>query len=130
MAERVLPENLSGEEIRTAVIDILMARLARDCALNGTHSYDHFSYKISFHIEMHDLGRIEKVNVTEEGALIKVDPESDANLALDQFDAELEGAQADPNTMREDTGQPIPVFSKDADGKPTIRKVKYARPKK
>ncbi len=126
-AERVLPENLSGEEIRVAVVDKLMSRLAKDGALNATHSYDHFSYKISIHIECHDLGRIEKVDVTEAATPIET---KDENAALDQFDAELEGAQTDPNTMREETGQPVPVLTKDADGKPSIGRIKYPRPKK
>lgn len=127
MAERVLPENLSGEEIRTAVVDKLMTRLAKDGHLNAAHAYDHFSYKISVHIELHDLGRIEQVDITESDTPVKTD---DVNALLDQFDAELEGAQTDPNTMREETNQPIPVLTKDAEGKPTIGKIKYPRKKK
>jgi len=129
-AERVLPENLSGEEIRVAVIDKLMSRLAKDGHLNVAHSYDHFSYKVSIHIELHDLGRIEKVDVTEAGTPIAVDPESNENAALEAFDAELEGAQTDPNTMREQTGQGVPVLTKNSEGKPEINRIKYPRPKK
>jgi hypothetical protein len=127
MAERVLPENLSGEEIRVAVIDKLMTRLAKDGHLNVAHAYDHFSYKISVHIELHDLGRIETVNVTESATPIATD---DENVALDAFDAELEGAQTDPNTMREETGQEIPVLTKSAEGKPEVKGIRYPRKKK
>jgi hypothetical protein len=127
MAERVLPENLSGEEIRVAVVDKLLTRLAKDGHLNAAHAYDHFSYKISVHIELHDLGRIEKVDVTESDTLTKTD---DVNALLDQFDAELEGAQTDPNTMREETGQEIPVLTKSAEGKTEIKGIKYPRKKR
>jgi hypothetical protein len=126
-AERVLPENLSGEEIRTAVVDKLMTRLAKDGHLNVAHAYDHFSYKVSIHIELHDLGRIETVDVTESATPIATD---DENAALEQFDAELEGSQTDPNTMREETGQEIPVLTKNAEGKSEVRGIKYPRKKK
>lgn len=128
-AERVLPENLSGEEIRVAVIDKLMSRLAKDGHLNAAHSYDHFSYKVSIHIELHDLGRIEKVDVEEAGTPVQGN-EANENAALEAFDAELEGAQTDPNTMREETGQGVPVLTKNSEGKPEINRIKYPRPKK
>jgi hypothetical protein len=130
MAERVLPENLSGEEIRTAILDKLMVRLAKDGHLNAAHSYDHFSYEIEIHIELHDLGRIEKVDVKEAGAPVKLDPENPEYAALEQFETELAGAQTDPNTMREETGQAVPVLTKDQDGKPSIGRIKYPRPKR
>lgn len=127
MPERVLPESLSGLEIRTAVVDKLMTRLAKDGHLNVAHAYDHFSYKVSVHIELHDLGRIEKVDVTEAETLVQGEGE---DALLDQFDAELEGAQTDPNTMREETNQEIPVLTKNAEGKPEIKGIKYPRKKK
>ena len=124
MAERVLADPLSGEEIRVAIIDQLMTRLAKDGYLNKAHAYSHYSAKISIHIECVDMGTTYPVDVTETVAPVKTD---DEDAALDQFDAELEIKPDAPNDVRVATGQDVPVLTKDADGKPTIKGIRYGR---
>ncbi len=112
MAERILPENLSGREIRIAVAEQIAAQLARDGYLNEAHSYSHFTLKGTVHIECFDLGTAYQVNMPISAAPV-TDPE---NAALDAFDAELNEEAQDPNTVREETGQPLHALTKDADG--------------
>lgn len=127
MTERVLPEALSGEEIRVALLDQLMTRLAKDGILNSAHAYSHFSAKVDIHIECHDLGRVDVVDVTETATPIKTDDENDA---LDQFDAELIVDPQPPNDVRVETGQEVPVLTNDSEGKPAIKGIRYSRKQK
>lgn len=127
MSERVLPEALSGEEIRLALLDQLMTRLAKDGYLNSAHAYSHYSAKVTIHIECHDLGREDVVDVTETAIPIKTD---DENAALDQFDAELIVDPAAPNDVRVETGQDVPVLTTDTEGKPAIKGIRYSRKQK
>ena len=128
MAERILPENLSGREIRIAIADQIVSQLARDGALNEAHSYSHYTLKVpNIHVECHDLGRIEKVDMGVTAEPIKTD---DENAALDQFDMELNEEAKDPNTVREETNQPLHALTKDAEGRPEIKSVKYPRKKR
>jgi len=126
MAERILPENLSGRETRIAVADQIASQLARDGFLNEAHSYSHYTVRGSLHIECFDLGKAYVVDMPISVSPV-VDPE---NAALDQFDMELDEEQKDPNTVREETGQPLHALSKDADGRQTIKQVKYPRKKR
>lgn len=124
MAERVLPEALSGEEIRIAILDQLMTRLSKDGFLNSAHAYSHYSAKVTIHIECHDLGREDVVDVTETAAPVKTD---DENAALEQFDAELIVDPQPPNDVRVETGQSVPVLTTDPEGKPAIKGIRYSR---
>jgi hypothetical protein len=126
MAERILPENLSGREIRIAVADQIAEQLARDGYLNETHSYSHYTVKATVHIECFDLGTAYKVDMPVSAAPV-VDEE---NAALDEFDMQLNEEAKDPNTVREETGQPLHALTKDADGNPEIKSVKYPRRKR
>ena len=126
MAERILPENLSGREVRIAVADQIVSQLARDGNLNDAHSYSHYTLKGTVHIECFDLGIAYKVDMPVSAAPVT----DDENAALDQFDVELNEEQKDPNTLREETGQPLHALSKDADGRPEIKQVKYPRKKR
>lgn len=124
MAERVLADPLSGEEIRIAILDQLMTRLAKDGYLNKAHAYSHYSAKISIHIECVDMGTVYPVDVEETVTPVKTD---DENALLDQFDAEMTVDPTAPNDVRVETGQEVPVLTHDGDGKPTIKGVKYSR---
>lgn len=124
MAERVLADPLSGEEIRVAILDQLMTRLAKDGYLNKAHAYGHYSAKISIHIECVDLGTTYPVDVEETVNPVKTD---DENALLDQFDAELTVDPAAPNDVRVETGQEVPVLTHDTEGKKTIKGIKYSR---
>jgi hypothetical protein len=123
-SERVLADPLSGEEVRIAILDQLMTRLAKDGFLNKAHAYSHFSAKVSIHIELHDLGRVDVVDVTETATPIKAD---DENAALDQFDAELAIEPGAPNDVRVETGQDVPVLTQGSEGKKTIKGIRYSR---
>lgn len=126
-AERILPENLSGREIRIAVADQIAAQLARDGFLNEAHSYSHYTLKGTVHIECVDLGTTYNVDMP-----ISADPviSGDENAALEEFDMALNQEAQDPNTVREETGQPLHALTKDADGNPEIKQVKYPRKKR
>jgi hypothetical protein len=127
MTERVLPESLSGEEIRTAILDILSRRLQRDGYLNPNLAYSHFTAKIRIEVSCHDLGTDRKVDVTETYVAPVAEPSSDEDIYLDQADGEIEINKTAPNDMRVETGQTVPVLSHDGDGRPTVKKVKYSR---
>ncbi len=125
--ERVLPENLSGEEIRVAILDKLGARLAKDSYLNPTTSYNFFSAEITIKVRSHDVGRDVDVNVTESVTAIDNVPESE-DVHLDEVEGSFKIEAAPPNQVREETGQDVPVLTTQ-DGKPTIKKVRYPRKK-
>ncbi len=124
MAERVLADPLSGEEIRIAILDQLMTRLAKDGYLNKAHAYSHYSAKISIHIECVDMGTVYPVDVTETVTPVKAD---DENALLDQFDAELNVDPEAPNDVRVASGQDVPVLTTDSDGKPAIKGIRYSK---
>lgn len=127
MAERVLANPLSGLEVRNAILDKLSSFLQRDCFLSPNLAYDYFSCTVKVSIELHDVGRTDKVEVkvTEtEGD----HPDDDA--LLEQADKEFEINPAPPNEVRVDTGQEVPVLAKAADGRGEIRGIKYKRPSK
>jgi hypothetical protein len=127
MPEIVLPMSLSGLEIRTAILDRLSARLAQDGYLNLNLAYSHFTAKISIQIEAHDCGRVAEVKVEE-----TVSPVAESNPDdefLDKAEGEFEIEAASPNEVRVETGQEVPVLTKDGDGKPTIKGIKYSRAK-
>ncbi len=126
MPERVLPENLSGKEIRIAVAEQIADQLMRDGYLSESHAYSHYTLKGTLHIECFDLGTLYAVNMPVSAAPV-TDPE---NAALDAFDVELSQEAQDPNTVREETGQEIPVLTKGPEGKPEIKGVRYPRPKR
>lgn len=125
MPERVLPENLSGEEARIALLDILGRRLERDGFLSPMTSYDWFEAEITVKMRVHDVGRTETVNVTEKATLVDSMPEGGE---IEEVEGTIVIEKTDPNTIRQETGQEIPVLTTE-NGKPTIKKVRYPRKK-
>lgn len=126
MPEKVLPLPLSGEEIRKAILDRLSARLMKDGYLNEALAYDYYSAKVTIEILCHDVGRTAPVNVTETVTLGEK-PEENENVFLDQAEGEFDIEAAPPNEERVATGQPVPVLSRSADGKPEVKGIRYGR---
>jgi hypothetical protein len=123
MAERTLPEKLSGEEICKAIADRVELALRRH--INPVHAFDYYTATISISGAKSDLGRREEfeIEVKNEAG---VRPEDEY---LDQFDEKFEVDPKPPNEERVETGQPVPVLTQDAEGHPDIKKVKYPRNK-
>jgi hypothetical protein len=124
MSERVLADPLSGEEILTAVAEKIKSRLRRDCYLTPNMAYQSFRCKIKIELVAVDCGEERPVNVEES---VSLNPD---DAALDQADkelAEFEIEPAPPNDVRVETEQPVPILTKDVDGRPTVRHAKYGK---
>lgn len=124
MPETVLALALSGEEVRKAICDKLDQVLAKDCRLTAEKAYQYFSSKITVHLECFDIGRIE---VVESISQATYGGAPNDNEALDKFDAELEMSPAPPNEIRVESGQGVPVQSRDSDGRSTEKRIRYSR---
>ncbi len=123
MAERVLANPLSGEEIIEAVVDQIRRHLQKDCYLSPNLAYDFFHADVKISLTAHDVGRAAEV-VIEETVAEGVRPE---DYALEAADAEFHINEAAPNEVRVESGQDVPVLTRDADGKPAIKGIKYSR---
>jgi hypothetical protein len=125
MAERVLANPLSGLEVRTAILDKIGRCLERDCHLSVNLAYQFFEAHVTISLKVHDIGRVETVNadVTAKDGEIPENPDE----FLDQADAELDIEAQSPNEVRVETGQEVPVLTRDADGNQTIKGIRYAR---
>ncbi len=122
MAEKTLAKPLSGTEVIEAVVDKLRDKMRRDCYLNPNSAYDWFAADITIKLDMHDTGS--KVSV-EHAALVTegVKPVDDTMFVSENLQIE----PAAPNTVRMETGQPIPTETKDAHGRRVERGVTYTR---
>jgi hypothetical protein len=125
MAERVLVNPLSGAEIIEAVADKVRKSLQKDCFLSPNLSYDYYSAEVKISLTAHDVGRDAKVEQAIHDTQGEIAENEDA--ALDAADAEFAIDAEPPNTVRVESGQPVPVLTRGEDGKPAIRKVKYGR---
>ncbi len=123
MAERVLANPLSGQEIIEAIADKIKRSLERDCYLSGNLAYDYYLADVKISLTAHDVGRAAKVEVQvhdEQGAR----PE---DAALDAAEAEFSVDQEAPNVVRVESGQPVPVLTKDKEGRQEIRGIRYSK---
>ena len=127
MPEKTLALDLSGEEIRNAILDTLSRRLAKDGYLNPNLAYQSFSAKITIHIECHDLGRVAEVNVAEQVTQGSIPAGENPDEYLDKAEGEFTMEQKAPNDVRVETNQEVPVLTKQADGKPVIKGIRYSR---
>jgi hypothetical protein len=123
--EKVLPLPLSGEEIRKAILDRISQRLMKDGYLNANLAYDYYSASIKIEVLCHDVGRTAGVRV-EEGMTQGNEPEDGAGGMEGEFTIEPKP----PNEERVATGQNVPVLSRDTDGKPEVKGIKYKRAQK
>lgn len=122
MPEKTLPNPLSGREIVIAINDHISRRLHSDCYLNPDLAYPRFKAKIKIELVLADDVNGEKpiqVEATVEGGESVIE---DQFLNVSETEFEID-ANDSPNTLREETGQPVPVRGED--GK--THEVKYAR---
>ncbi len=125
MPERVLANPLSGGEIRRAILDKISQRLAQDGFLNENLAYDFYDARIKISLTAHDVGRAAPVNLDVH--VTDGEPPENENAALDAADAEFEIDAAAPNEVRVETGQDVPVLTRDEKGNPAIKGVRYSR---
>ena len=121
--ERVLANPLSGLEIVEAIVDKMRQRLLKDCHLSPNLAYDFFLADVIFSIQAHDIGR--QVDVVAEEVITEASCPEDASL--EAADAEFHIDAEAPNVVRVESGQPVPVLTKDSDGQPSIKGVRYSR---
>ena len=123
MPERVLPENLSGLEIRTALLDKMGSRLSKDCHLQAEKSYGSFWGKITWQVFAEDNGRVVEHSGEVEATAGELPEDINKYLVEGEEDIQKEA----PNVVRVESGQDVPILTKDAEGKPTIKGVRYSR---
>lgn len=121
--EQTLNTGLNGEEIRIAVLDKVGLTLQRDCYLSKNFTYRGVKVNVVVEIQLEDVGGDKEVKREIIHSVGEVGP--DAELIRAETGIENEP----PNQTRIETGQPVPVLSKDASGKVTEKSVQYARPK-
>jgi len=123
MAEKVLSIPLSGLEVKTAILDKIGDALNRDCYLNNNAAFSHFDAHVKIELRLHDVGRVDEVNVDSKASA----GEKSDNEFLEKAEAEFDIGPQAPNEVREETGQPIPVETKDTEGRSVIKTVKYPK---
>jgi hypothetical protein len=123
MPERVLSLPLSGLEVRKAILDKVSQALSRDCYLNDDTAYDYFSANVKISLSCHDVGRIAKVDIDQTASA----GTAKENQFLERAETEMNLESTSANETRVETGQPVPVATKDLDGKESIRSVSYPR---
>lgn len=125
MAEKVLNLPLSGLEIRKAITEIIGNVLEKDGRINHDTAFDYFDCQVHVTLHSHDLGRVVTTEVNEK--FVGKAPEFDENPALDEFDHQFEIHSESPNQTRIETGQDVPVLTRNADGKEEVKGVRYSR---
>jgi hypothetical protein len=128
MAEKVLPEPLSGAEIKKAFLFKVGQMLDRDCNLNPEGGYRWFSGSFSFHLTVEDVCGTSKVDAKDVTVTQGLEPEDGAELSEASGELEIE-PDLEPNKVRVGTDQPVPILTTDTNGKKTIRYQKYRKPK-
>jgi hypothetical protein len=122
--ERTLNSGLSGEEIVLALLDKIGMALRRDCFLNRTTNYRYFDGKVIIDISMNDVPG--DTNVHKEVRHTLGAPPADTTPTTAHVEIDLNPDS--PNTVRIETGQAVPVLTKDENGRMVEKGVQYARP--
>jgi hypothetical protein len=125
MSEKVINEALNGFEIKTALTKYIMDALRKECHLRDDWSYMKFDAKISISVRLHDVGGVNAIHREVTVGMGAVPEGENPDEYLEQFDAEIEIGEQDPNTVRQETEQPIPVLTT-KNGKPSVERIKYA----
>lgn len=126
MAEKVLNNPLTGEEIVLALADRIAQSLRRDCFLNPHTAYEFYEAKIHIEVKMNDAGLSEREVKQTILATEGVEPED----GVDGVVGDLIVVPKPPNEERVTTGQPVPVLTRDEYGKTVTKHIQYARTKK
>jgi hypothetical protein len=108
-----------------AIQDKVGTALHRDCYLNPDLCYDYYVADVKISLVAHDSGREAPVNVSVHDT--QGEPSNPEEAALEASDAEFHVDAAPPNEVRVSTGQDVPMLTKDADGRQTIKGAKYSR---
>jgi hypothetical protein len=126
--EIVIPEALSGYEIKRSILHTVESILNKDCYLRDDTSYLKYGGVISIKVRLHDVGGTPTVEREIPVDFGKVPEGENEDEFLDQYEVEHEIVEQDPNTVRQESEQPIPVLTSKG-GKNVIERVKYS-PKK
>lgn len=119
--EKTLNTALSGAEIVEALRDRILEKLKRDCYLNPNHAYDYFSASIHIKVHLHDTGQ--ELETEHRIGFTTGQPQMDS----EEVEVDLDIEKRSPNEVRVETGQPVPVLTKDKDGRSIIEGIKYGR---
>jgi hypothetical protein len=122
LAERVLSNDLSGDEICIAAGDMLTQMLRRDCRLQPGNAYRKFTLEMTGTLIAEDVGHVPEIPIT----LIMRTQQPPAE-DIEALDLELDISEAPPNQVRVETGQAVPVETRDAEGKTMVKGVTYKR---
>jgi len=123
MAERVLNSQLTGSEVVVAILDHVKTQLEKSCHLNPNSAYDFYGAEVQVKLELHDTGTV----ITENFTAAKKQGERPAEDEIESHEVEFDIEPAPPNEVRVQTSQPVPVETKDVDGRSVIKGVRYAR---
>ena len=122
MAEQTLNNPLSGLEVRKAILDRLELQMSRDCNLNANSAFDWFSADVVVKVNLHDAG-VHVQSDFDVAAQAGTDPNGDYRAEATVFTMDA----ATPNEVRIESGQEVPVETKDEEGRKVVKGVKYAR---
>jgi hypothetical protein len=128
-SEIVIPENLNGAEVRTAIAKAVNDALRGRGGIRDIDSYSTFRAEIHIKVTLHDVGGPKEVEVPVTSNFGQVPEGEDEDQYLEQFEANLEMDTAAPNEVRQDAELPIPVLTSE-NGKPAVKRVKYSRDNK
>jgi hypothetical protein len=106
MADKTIPAPLSGEEVRTAILDKISAALERDCFLHPSASYDFFDGRLIMELRLHDAGREDVVKAAVSATSGEVPEEVPESHKI-----EMKLEPQPPNQVRVETGQGVPTSS-------------------
>src|SRR5512146_2134250 len=126
MAERVVTEPLAGGEVIRAITQKIEQSLRKDCFLSDNNAYQTIRAKVHIELWCHDVGRVAEVKQVVESNIGQVPEGENEDEFLDRFEADFTIDEQEPNRLRVDTEQPVPVLTH-KDGKPEVKRVKYQR---
>jgi hypothetical protein len=117
---------LTGDEIIEAIADRLKAKLrSYGYPLRPGDCYEWFKADIPFiTVEMLDAGTVQKA---EYGVHLEHGEAPAEGTEVVKLETSLEISKAEPNRVREETGQPIPTLTQDEKGRSVIKGVRYQK---
>jgi len=119
--EKALPQPLSGEEVRTALLAKIDESFARSCHLKFDNAYTEIEAKIRIEITAYDYGREVKDNhIIESKVTSGLTPQTEPQQVTTEFVLE----KKPPNVLRVETGQDVPIAVTDGK-KTTVKRMRY-----
>ena len=124
MLEKTIAKPLSGLEVKEAILDRIRKQMNADCTLRDIEAYGAFSFYCTLTVNFQTLGATKATSIELTGIEGEVDPEipeeSETITATD--------VERPPNEVRRDSGQGIPVLTKDEHGHMVEKTVNYRDP--